>query len=75
MPVIPPGLETAVYEVIVAPPLLAGAVNGTEAVAVGIEKDAVPIVGAPGTVCIVIELLAADELLFPAALVANTVNV
>jgi len=36
---------------------------------------AVPIVGAPGTANVVTELLAAEEALLPAALVANTVNV
>jgi hypothetical protein len=46
--VIPPGLEVAVYDVIAAPPSLAGAVNATLAVVP--ETVAVPIVGAPGTV-------------------------
>ena len=47
MPVIPPGLDVAVYEVIGEPPLLAGAVNGTLAVEPLVVT--VPIVGAPGT--------------------------
>jgi hypothetical protein len=46
--VIAPGLEVAVYPVIVAPPLLTGAVNAT--VACAFPAVAVPIVGAPGTV-------------------------
>jgi hypothetical protein len=48
VPVIPPGLDVAVYEVIAVPPLLAGAVNATVAV-VDPVAVAVPIVGAPGT--------------------------
>jgi hypothetical protein len=48
VPVIPLGELVAVYVVIVAPPSLAGAVNGT--VAVVPETVAVPIVGAPGTI-------------------------
>jgi hypothetical protein len=35
----------------------------------------VPIVGAPGTVVVVIELLAPEAALLPTAFVANTVNV
>jgi hypothetical protein len=46
VPVIPLGDDVAVYVVIVAPPLLAGAVNGTDAVVN--RTVAVPIVGAPG---------------------------
>jgi hypothetical protein len=49
VPVIPPGEDVAVYNVIVAPPLLAGAVNATVAVVEPVAV-AVPIVGAPGTV-------------------------
>jgi hypothetical protein len=49
VPVIPPGEDVAVYSVIVAPPLLAGAVYATVAV-VDPVAVAVPIVGAPGTV-------------------------
>ena len=46
---IPPGLLVAVYVVIVAPPLLTGAVNVTVAVVTPVAV-AVPIVGAPGAV-------------------------
>lgn len=49
VPVIPPGEEVAVYEVIAEPPLLIGAVKETVAVVVPVEV-AVPIVGAPGVV-------------------------
>ena len=49
VPVILPGTEVAVYVVIVAPPLLAGAVYVTVAVVAPVAV-AVPIVGAPGTV-------------------------
>jgi hypothetical protein len=42
-----PGVETAVYEVITDPPLLAGAVKETVAVLDPVAV-AVPIVGAPG---------------------------
>jgi hypothetical protein len=66
----PPGLDTAVYEVIAVPPLLAGAVNGTDATPVDTVKDAVPMVGAPGTVQVVIELLADEAALLPTTLVA-----
>ena len=62
------------YEVLAVPPLLTGAVYATVAV-VDPVTVAVPIVGAPGTVNVVMELLAAEEALLPAALVANTVNV
>ena len=48
VPVIPLGLEVAVYDVIVDPPLLAGAVYTTVAV-LELVAVAVPIVGAPGT--------------------------
>jgi hypothetical protein len=44
-----PGVETAVYEVITDPPLLAGAVKETVAVVCPVAV-AVPIVGAPGIV-------------------------
>ena len=47
--VIPPGVETAVYDVIGRPPLFVGAVNETSAL-VGPVATAEPIVGAPGTV-------------------------
>ena len=58
---------------IAVPPLLAGAVNGTLAVVP--LTVAVPMVGAPGTVVGVAELLALLAELVPAALVAVTVNV
>jgi hypothetical protein len=48
-PVMLPGLEVAVYCVIVDPPLSLGAVNETVA-DVGDATEAVPIVGASGTV-------------------------
>jgi hypothetical protein len=48
VPVILPGVDIAVYEVIVEPPLLAGAVYETVAVVAPVAV-AVPIVGAPGT--------------------------
>ena len=47
MPVIPPGLDVAVYDVITEPPLSPGAVNETVAV-VEVTAVADPIVGAPG---------------------------
>jgi hypothetical protein len=48
-PVIPPGDEVAVYDVIAAPPLDAGAVNETFAVVAPVDV-AVTDVGAPATV-------------------------
>jgi hypothetical protein len=74
VPVNPPGLDVAVYEVIVEPPLLAGAVNATLAVLEPVDV-AVPIVGAPGTVYGVAALLAELDALLPTELVAYTVNV
>ena len=47
VPVIPPGLDVAVYEVIGEPPSLAGAVNET-VTELPDTTVAVPIVGAPG---------------------------
>jgi hypothetical protein len=55
------------------PPLELGAVN--ETVALLTPAVAVPIVGAPGAVSVVIELDAADAGPVPTALVAVTVNV
>jgi hypothetical protein len=49
VPVIDPGLEVAVYPVIVDPPSSVGAVKVMLA-DVELAKEAVPIVGAPGTV-------------------------
>jgi len=62
--------------VITEPPLLAGCVNDTVAVVAPVA-DAVPIVGASGTVIavVVIELLAALGELVPIAFVAVTVKV
>jgi hypothetical protein len=54
--------------------LLAGAVYVTVAV-YGLVAVAVPTVGASGTVAVVILLLAAVAVLFPAGLVAYTVKV
>jgi hypothetical protein len=60
--VILPGLLVAVYVVIVAPPLLVGAVYATVAVVCPVAV-AVPIVGAPGTVgdTLAVALELADE--------------
>ncbi len=46
--VLDPGLDVTVYFVITLPPLLEGAENATEALA--LPAVATPIVGAPGTV-------------------------
>jgi hypothetical protein len=70
--VIPPGEDTAVYEVITSPPLLPGAVKETVAV-VPLVAVAVPIVGAPGTLYVVTDVLEEDASLVPTALVAVTV--
>jgi hypothetical protein len=64
-----------VYNVIVAPPLLAGAVNGTEAVVLPAEILAVPIVGAPGTVAVVMLFDCALDGPVPAPFIATTENV
>lgn len=48
VPVIPPGFEVTVYPVMLAPPLLAGAVKLTDAVVS--PPVAVPMVGASGAV-------------------------
>ncbi len=69
----PPTFEETVYVVIVDPPLLTGAVNVT--VASPLPRVAVPIVGASGAVAGVIELLVAEGVLVPFALIATTVNV
>jgi hypothetical protein len=73
-PVIPPGLDVAVYDVIAVPPLLAGAVYVTVA-DVLVATVAAPIVGAPGTVQVVIEFDAELAALVPIAFVAVTVKV
>ncbi len=69
----PPVLEVTVYEVMAEPPLDTGAVKVI--VASPLPVVAVPMVGAPGTVAGVIELLVAEEMLVPYAFVAVTVNV
>jgi hypothetical protein len=74
VPVPPEGLDVAVYEVIAVPPLLTGAVYETVAVEPPVVV-ATPIVGAPGTANVVIELLAAEAAPVPTLLVAVTVNV
>src|SRR5688572_9238134 len=73
VPVRPPGDEVAVYAVIAAPPLEAGAVKAT--VACALPPVAVPMVGAPGTVAGVTLLDAADAAPVPIAFVAVTVKV
>ena len=73
VPVIAPGEDVAVYVVIVAPPLLAGAVKVT--VACALPRVAVPIVGAPGSVEGVTMLDGFDGGPLPTALVATTVKV
>ena len=73
LPVNPPGLEVTVYDVMVLPPLLPGAVKVTLACA--LPPVAVPMVGAPGTVAGVTLLDAADAAPVPALLVAVTVKV
>ena len=70
-----PGELVAVYLVIVAPPLLAGAVNATLTVVLFVTAAAVPIVGAPGTVTCVTVLLTLLGILASKTLLATTVNV
>jgi hypothetical protein len=69
----PPVLEVTVYPVIAEPPLLAGAENVI--VAWPLLATADTLVGAPGTVAGVTELLLAEEMLVPVLFVAVTVNV
>src|ERR1700693_5419523 len=71
----PAGLEVTVYPVIAEPPLLAGAVKVT--VAVALPAVAVPMVGAPGTAppAGVTLFEAAEAAPVPLALVAVTVKV
>jgi hypothetical protein len=73
--VIPPGEEDTVKPVMADPPSLAGAVHVT--VACALPAEAVPIVGAPGTVggSGVTELETAEDGPVPTALVAVTVKV
>ena len=73
LPVNPPGLEVAVYVIMEEPPLLAGGVKVITARP--LPRVAVPMVGASGIVAGTIELLVAELLLFPIALVATTVKV
>ena len=68
-----PGVDVAVYMVIAAPPLLAGAVKAT--VACPIPAIAGPIVGAPGTVAGVTAAEAVDAGPVPIAFVAVTLKV
>jgi hypothetical protein len=70
----PPGLRVAVYPVIAVPPVNAGAVNGTDCIPTPVFVT-VPIVGAPGTVYVVILFEFAEAELLPAALVAYTEKV
>jgi hypothetical protein len=74
VPVTPPGDDVAVYNVIVEPPSLAGAVYVTVA-AVGEVTVAVPIVGAPGTLAVVMLFEATLDAPIPAPFVACTENV
>ena len=80
LPVFPPGLDVAVYEVIVEPPLEAGAVNATLAVVAPV-KVAAPIVGAPGALfvvgvaVVVTDAEALDETEVPTEFLAVTVKV
>ena len=72
----PAGLEVTVYEVMALPPLLAGALQETDAEA--LPAVAVTAVGAPGTVAGatgVTLLDASDGALLPTALLATTVKV
>jgi hypothetical protein len=69
----PPTFEDTVYDVIDDPPLLTGAVN--EMVAWPLPATALTLVGVPGTVTGVTELLATELVLVPTAFVAVTVNV
>ena len=70
----PPGMDVAVYCVIVEPPFDAGAVNATAAVVPSVTVT-VPMFGAPGAPSGVIDDDGADATEVPAAFVAVTVNV
>ena len=72
-PLMPPGLDVTVYDVIADPPLLTGAVKVTLAWA--LPPVAAPMIGAPGAVNGVTLFDAADAGPMPAALVAVTVKV
>ncbi len=69
----PPGLAVTVYPVIVAPPVDTGAVHDTT-LWVSAALVAVTLVGAPGVVLGVTELVT-DAPLIPLAFVAVTTNV
>ncbi len=73
VPVKPPGLEVAVYPIIGVPPSEAGAEKVT--VAEALPPTATTPVGAPGRVIGVTLFEGAEGTLFPAMLVATTVNV
>ena len=73
VPVKPPGEDVAVYKVIVAPPLLAGAVYVTVAVVEPVAV-AVPIVGAPGTVAATVAVVFEFAFAEPIAFVAVTLQ-
>jgi hypothetical protein len=76
VPVIPPGEDVAIYDVIGELPELLGAVNETVAVVDPVDV-AVPIVGALGgdDEDVVVELLSALYALSPTEFVALTLNV
>jgi hypothetical protein len=59
---VPPGLPVTVYAMIGLPPLLAGAVHDTRADPLPAVAEAVPMVGAPGTV---VTLVVAGAVLLP----------
>ena len=73
--VLAPGFDVAVYEVMAAPPLVAGAVQLTEALVAALVAKATAPVGTLGTVAGVAGGEAADVGLLPAPLVATTVKV
>jgi hypothetical protein len=66
----PAGLETTLYAVIASPPVEAGAVH--ETVAVALPATALTLVGAPGTVAGVTAADAVEEAEVPLAFVAET---
>ena len=74
VPVNEPGLEVTVYPVMVEPPV-AFAVNVTDAVVPVPPSDAVPIVGACGTVVAVIDVDAEELGLVPVEFAPLTVKV
>ena len=73
VPVMPPGLEVTVYEVIALPPFDAGAVKLTAACA--LPATAETPVGAPDTVAGVTLVEAADAAPVPTPFVAVTIKV